>query len=188
MNYKYIESNKLEIKLESTYNNLSILDIGGGGEGFIGQIYGANVISIDPREDELLEVKNDAIKMVMRGEDLSFDDESFDVVTLFYSMMYISEDLKEKVISEAVRVLKVDGYLEIWDVNVPFVTDKEAVFIANLSVQYHDQTCDVGYGISAINHHQSVNSISGIIEKYNLRLLVKDITMEHFRLQYQKII
>lgn len=40
-----------------------ILDIGGGGEGFIGQIMGEEVIAIDPQKEELVEAPNGPIKI-----------------------------------------------------------------------------------------------------------------------------
>ena len=45
--------------------SLRFLDIGGGGEGIIGKLYGANVVAIDTRADELYETSNDALKIEM---------------------------------------------------------------------------------------------------------------------------
>lgn len=62
----------------------SILDIGGGGEAIIGQMYGDRVTAIDNRQEELDEAPNCCTKLLMDAEKLSFFDGSFDNVTFFY--------------------------------------------------------------------------------------------------------
>ena len=49
-----------------------ILDIGGGGEGVIGQLKGNQVIAIDPNKRELEEAANGPLKIVMDAADFSF--------------------------------------------------------------------------------------------------------------------
>ena len=66
----------------------SILDIGGGGEAIIGQMYGDKVTAIDNRQEELDEAPNCCTKLLMDAEKLSFFDGSFDNVTFFYTLMY----------------------------------------------------------------------------------------------------
>ncbi len=84
----------------------SILDIGGGGEAIIGQMYGDKVTAIDNRQEELDEAPNCCTKLLMDAEKLSFFDGSFDNVTFFYTLMYMSEEIQRKAIFEATRVLK----------------------------------------------------------------------------------
>ena len=83
-----------------------ILDIGGGGEGIIGRLYTNHVISIDNRQDELDEVPDFCKKVLMDATDLKFKENSFEVVTFFYSLMYMNKESKKKAIFEAFRVLK----------------------------------------------------------------------------------
>ena len=71
-------------RIEQQYVDISdielagrILDIGGGGEGIIGQLKGEMVISIDPDKAELEEAPCSSIKIVMSAEDLKFVDETF---------------------------------------------------------------------------------------------------------------
>lgn len=92
-----------------------ILDIGGGGEGILGLLHGDRVVAIDPSREELEETDNPSLKIVMDGRNLLFVEESFSVVTLFYTLMYIAREDHGKVFSEAFRVLEAGGELRIWD-------------------------------------------------------------------------
>ena len=51
-----------------------ILDIGGGGEGIIGRLYGPQVIAIDYRQDELDEAPASCEKRLMDATALDFAD------------------------------------------------------------------------------------------------------------------
>ena len=97
------------IDLASVNIDGKVLDIGGGGEGVISQLVGEHVISIDPSIEELKEAPSNSIKIVMNAENLLFLDETFNVVTSFFTLMYISKDKHDKVISEVYRVLKDKG-------------------------------------------------------------------------------
>lgn len=55
----------------------SILDIGGGGEGIIGQIYRDKVIAIDNCRQELDEAPDCCEKMLMEATNLLFEEQSF---------------------------------------------------------------------------------------------------------------
>ncbi|TFF89622.1 MAG: methyltransferase domain-containing protein, partial [Promethearchaeota archaeon] len=64
--------------------NGRILDIGGGGEGVIGQLKGAQVVAIDLRADELMEAADgDYLKVIMDAKQLKFLDDYFDTITAF---------------------------------------------------------------------------------------------------------
>jgi len=105
-----------------------ILDIGGGGEGVIGQLKGNQVISVDPYKEELQNAPSTNLKIVMDGRDLKFIDNSFNTAAIFYTLMYISGDDHPKVFQEVKRVLKHGGRLLIWDVNLPVWKDGSKEF------------------------------------------------------------
>src|SRR5690348_1504129 len=71
-----------------------ILDIGGGGEGIIGQMKPSQVIAIDLVKRELEEAPPGPLKIVMDATDLKFLDRSFDTVTAFFSLMYMRPDIQ----------------------------------------------------------------------------------------------
>lgn len=132
-----------------SFANGSILDIGGGGEGVIGQLKGKDVVAIDFKEEELLEAADGPLKIIMDARDLKFLDESFPTVTAFFALMYIREkDDQIKVFQEVARVLKPGGKFHIWEVNLAEKpeTDKE-FYIVHLRYKTDVDYKETGYGM-----------------------------------------
>lgn len=123
----------------------TILDIGGGGEAVIGQIYGNKVLAIDIIQEELDEAPDCCQKQLMDATNLQFADESFDNVTFFYSLMYMTEDVQRKSIQEAVRVLKCGGNICIWDSDIDSAYPEP--FVVNLDICSGDSAIHTSYGI-----------------------------------------
>ena len=124
-----------------------ILDIGGGGEGVIGQLKGKQVVAIDTKKDELLEAAEGPLKLVMDATRLKFLDSSFNLATVFYSLMYMTAHDHERVFSEVFRVLKKGGALKIWDVQL---THRKGIdkpgFVVPVEVVLPDKKISTGYG------------------------------------------
>ena len=139
-----------------------ILDIGGGGECVIGQIYGKQVIAIDHSREELDEAPDCCEKRVMDAEKLVFPDQSFDNVTFFYSLMYMTGDMQKKAIREALRVLRPGGRMLIWDSDIysaypePYIVDLD---IVSERVNIHTT-----YGVVK-NETQDQKTILGYLEE-----------------------
>ena len=136
------------VELEPVHKkSLRFLDIGGGGEGIIAKLYGSNVVAIDKRADELYETSNDALKIEMDASQMGFVDNSFDVVTIFFTLLYMPADVKQAVLSESLRVLKDGGVLEIWDAFIPkYEQGEKDVFIADVEIVLPDETIHTQYG------------------------------------------
>lgn len=106
-----------------------ILDLGGGGEGVIGLIYGGQVTAIDNRQEELDEAPKGPVKLVMDAAALAFADGSFQTVTAFFSLMYMDRTTQGRAVREAARVLRPGGQLHLWDAVIasawptPFLID-----------------------------------------------------------------
>jgi len=163
---RIIESSKHRIALEREHIGKLILDIGGGGEGIIGKLYGRNVVAIDPRLDELEETENDSIKIVMDGCDLKFTRGLFDAATSFFTLMYMSTQDKVRAVFEIRRVLKPGGVFEIWDTVVPALDGGEKdVFILHLDVELPSETISTGYGVGMNNEGQSIDGIVEILKE-----------------------
>ncbi len=133
-----------QVKLEGR-----ILDIGGGGEGVIGQIKKEQVIAIDKKKNELEEAPNSGdLKIIMDAKDLKFLDNTFDTVTAFFSMMYIPFSDHNVIFQEICRVLKKDGEFLLWDVSIPNRTKKSKdIYGVNLNVKIPEKIIETGYGV-----------------------------------------
>ena len=124
-----------------------ILDIGGGGEGIIGQLKGNQVIAIDPNKRELEEAANGPLKIVMDAADLKFLDNSFETVTAFFTLLYIKSKTLDKIFNEAFRVLTPGGKFLIWDADIPTRPDTEKDVVAlMLTIKLPDKEIHTGYG------------------------------------------
>jgi SAM-dependent methyltransferase len=142
---------KQRIRIHDFYSGDGwILDIGGGGEGIIGLVKGRQVVSIDLSKTELEETSNEALKVVMDVTDLKFLDSTFDVVTVFFSFMYMEDEMLERALLEIFRVLKVSGELLMWD---PIVAGSDSpehkIFVSRLEIELPDgRVVGAGYGHS----------------------------------------
>ena len=152
--YYAIEKQKITMKPIETEG--LILDIGGGGEGIIGRLNGKQVVAIDKRLDELQETKNDSVKIVMDATDLKFLPSSFDVVTSFFSLMYIKNEDHQKVFKEIHKVLRSNGKFHVWDVGIPKKHADKNVFVMPLEVILPGGKVNTGYGVGWENKEQDL--------------------------------
>ncbi len=171
----------MKIQLQKELDGL-ILDIGGGGEGVISQLYPGQVIAIDNRHDELEEAPSQAVKIVMDARELSFTNSCLDNVTAFYSFMYISKEDHSKVLSEIKRVLKSNGQLHIWDTEI-----KEAdPFLADLDICIQDYSIHTTYGIYKDDASQDAEYYKQIISDLGLTFIKETNQSGHFYQCWQK--
>jgi len=122
-----------------------ILDIGAGGEGVIGQIYPES-IGIDPDRRELEESPAKQMKIVMDGRGLGFMDETFDTVTIFFTMMYVKSEDHLKIFQEAYRVLKSGGELQLWYLKMDEPEEETYGLILPLEIELPSGMIQTGYG------------------------------------------
>lgn len=162
----------------------SILDIGGGGEGIIGRLYKSAVTAVDNMQEELDEAPSCCKKLLMDAAALDFADESFDNVTFFYSLMYMSTDVKAKAIEEACRVLKTGGRLTIWDVE--FESAYPDAFSVELDISLLDENIRTEYGIIGTGVAQSSELIMKICRECTLNPLEHEENGGHFHIVLKK--
>ncbi|MFW6025842.1 MAG: class I SAM-dependent methyltransferase [Candidatus Woesearchaeota archaeon] len=143
-------------------NNLTvqgkILDIGGGGEGIIGQVLGDKIVSIDKLKEELEEAPEGPLKIVMDAKELKFISESFNSVTSFFTMMYIKNKYHKKVFKEIYRVLKPDGRFKLWDIKIPkYKGGKKDIFLVPLEINIGSKIITTTYGVLWSERKQNIN-------------------------------
>ena len=113
----------------------SIIDLGGGGEGIVGQIMGRAVTAVDIREDELLEAPEGPFKVVADARALPFEADAFYCATAFYFLMYLKPEDFKAVFDEAFRVLKTSGRFVIWDATIPESNNsKKRLFVVPIRI------------------------------------------------------
>lgn len=139
---------KQQIKLDKIKYKGRLLDIGGGGEGIIGQLMGKEIIAIDVDSEELSGAVDGPLKILMDARRLKFLDNQFSVVTSFFTLLYISKDDVSNVFKEIYRVLEPGGEFLIWDVMIPVFPDRgKDVFVVPLEVEFEDTIIETGYGV-----------------------------------------
>jgi ubiquinone/menaquinone biosynthesis C-methylase UbiE len=137
-----------------------ILDLGGGGEGVIGQLRGRQVVAVDIRKQELEDCASGPIKVVADAKELPFLDETFDAVTAFFFLMYVPISDRASVLTEAFRVLSPGGKFYIWDVKIPSRGERtQDVFVVPVEAKLRDRTIKTGYGVGWDDREMSVDSI-----------------------------
>ncbi len=146
----------------------SILDIGGGGEAVIGQVYGDKVTAVDNRQEELDEAPNCCTKLLMDAEELLFVDDSFDNVTFFYTLMYMTKETQKKAICEAARVLKVGGTMCIWDCTIQSAYPDP--FVIDMDIQLAEKKIHTSYGIVKLDT-QSSDSVTQFLKNAGLDIV-----------------
>lgn len=179
---------QLEISLDGYALAGPVLDIGGGGEGVIGQLLGRDVIAIDRRMDELLETPDGHHKVMMDARRLGFAGQRFPTLTAFFSLMYITKyEDQLAVFTEAQRVLQQGGSFHLWDVTLPEEPlEGLDYFVVNLRYGVRGKLQGTGYGVGWPGEKRDATHYIALAEQVGLTC-VRSETLEHcFYLQFQK--
>ena len=161
-----------------------ILDLGGGGEGVIGRIYGRAVTAIDIRPDELEDAPGDFERICMDARQLEFPDGCFDSVTAFYFLMYLFPGDRGAVFSEAARVLKSGGRMYVWDAAYgPAFPEPHLV---ELNIDAAGERISTTYGVLGEGMGLSRDGVLRCASEAGLELADERLAGEHFYLVFRK--
>ncbi len=145
-------------------------------------MYGGQVTAIDTRQEELNEASDGFEKLVMDARQLTFDDETFDHVTSFFTMMYISTSDHEHVLREAYRVLNPGGCLHIWDTAI----ETAQPFVVQLDIDADGAPIHTGYGIYDEDAAQDARWFEELCEKAGVGHVTVEQTGSLFTLRAEK--
>jgi len=140
-----------------------ILDLGGGGEGVIGFLYGSQVVAVDISKEELDETPAGPLKIVADARDLPFEDQSFDRATAFYFFMYLCALDLTAVFRETFRVLRSGAAFDIWDSTIPPIRGSERqLFVVPVKVALPQATIQTAYGVRWKDRVLSADDLTAI--------------------------
>lgn len=182
-------TNPQKIDLRNIELNGRILDIGGGGEGVVGQLRGSNVVAIDLRKSELEESfeagDKESLKIIMDAKDLKFLDNTFDTVTAFFSLMYVAKSDHEQILKEIYRVLRDNGEFILWDLIIPKKTKNKKIFAIPIKIQIKDKEIVTGYG-TRWNKEQNLEFFIDLARKVGFKISEQKLEEEYFFLRLKK--
>lgn len=148
-----------------------ILDLGGGGEGVIGQLRGRQVVAVDLRKEELDQAPDGPIKVLADARNLPFPDDAFDAATAFFFLLYVRDVDRAAVLGEAYRVLAPGGRLHVWDVVVPTPrTTSARLFVVPVRAQLPGRTIRTAYGVPWHNRAMSAASIAELARRVGFQI------------------
>ena len=139
-----------------------VVDIGAGGEGVIAKTCGRDTVCLDVSKREIDEARSRgavAHWVLCDACSMPFRNDSFNVATFFFSLMYIKTiEKKRVVIVEAKRVLKSNGLLYVWDAIIGEKPDLHVVFVeANLP---DGEKIFTGYGVRGNGKEQTLELVN----------------------------
>jgi ubiquinone/menaquinone biosynthesis C-methylase UbiE len=185
---QHIETPLQKINLERLNSNGLILDIGGGGEGLVSRIEGDRVCALDIRLSEIREAQihgHSSNWFVADGTDLCFKDDVFDVVTLWFSLGYMSDwNTKRAVLEAAFQVLKKNGRLSVMASRIP-ESGASLIFWAVFTLP--DGTLSkTGYGVRG-GQNQTLHRIMDLVTDIGFTQNKHEDHGEWFKIESRKL-
>ena len=177
-----------EISLEHIQTKGLILDIGGGGEGLVSRIMGAKVCALDIRLSEIREAQihgPPANWFVGDGQALCFQTSTFEVITLWFSLGYMSDwTIKERVLKEAHRVLQKNGKISILASNIPESCER-LIFWGHFTLP-DGTVSQTGYGVGG-KQGQTLERLVKLLENTGFKIQSQEDNDAWFKIQATKM-
>lgn len=163
-----------------------IVDIGGGGEGVIGQLKPKQTIAVDLIKRELEQSPPGPLKIVMDARELKFLDNAIPTLTAFYCLMYVAEADHVKVFSEAYRVLAPGGRLLIWEAMTPRKEGEKKWALFPLTVNLPGKQIKTGYGVPLGDHPHDLAYFFRLGTSVGFQSVASREQGQHFYLEMRK--
>jgi ubiquinone/menaquinone biosynthesis C-methylase UbiE len=166
-----------------------VLDVGGGGEGTMAKACGREIVCVDISKTEIGEARSRgavANWVLCDACHMPFRNDTFDVATFFFSLMYIKTlERKRAVMVETKRVLKSDGLVYLWDAIIREKPDLSVIFVeANLP---NGEKIYTGYGVKGkAEKEQTLELISKLALETGFRVTKELCENAAFHLELQK--
>lgn len=177
-----------KIALKQIQTEGLILDVGGGGEGLVSRIGGTKVCAVDIRMSEIREAQIHGPPsnwFVGDGQVLCFQENVFDVVTLWFSLGYMSDwSIKQRVLEEAHRVLGKSGRLSILAIRIQESCER-LTFWGHFTFP-DGMTSQVGYGVRG-GQEQTLGPITELLSDIGFKIRSHEDNNEWFEIQAIKI-
>jgi ubiquinone/menaquinone biosynthesis C-methylase UbiE len=183
-----IETTLQKISLKSLGTDGPILDIGGGGEGLVSRIEESRVCALDIRMSEIREAQihgPPAHWFVGDGQALCFQEEVFDVVTLWFSLGYMNDwSIKQGVLEEAHRVLSNGGRLSILASSITESCER-LIFWGHFTLP-DGTVSQTGYGVRG-GQDQTLERIVDLLKDIGFKIQSQEDNDAWFKIQAIKI-
>lgn len=143
-----------------------VLDVGGGGEGLVSRIATERVCAVDIKFSEVLEARiydPSSNWFVSDAQHLPFRNDLFDLVTFWFSLMFMrDDDTKRRALREAFRVLRHGGLLHIMASNIS--GDIDPFFFRAIFTLPDGTLSKIGYGVRG-GQEQTVTKMSMFVDE-----------------------
>ena len=164
-----------------------VLDIGGGGEGVIGQLKPRQVVAIDVNERELRGAPEGPLKIVMDATDLKFLDSTFQTATCFFTFMYMKPGDQDRAAKEVFRVLRPGARFLVWDVLLPARFDPaKDIAVFPMRVRLPSREVETGYGTFFPEHPHDLGYFVALSRRAGFDILTQRESGRTFFLELRK--
>lgn len=167
------------IMLEKTKWNLNgfkpdnkLLDIGGCGEYIIMNNTECDMIIIDNDPDKY--INNKRVKTYnMDAQSMKFEEESFQHISLFYTLLYMDNNEIKQTLLECNRVLKKAGHIYCWDIMNENVT--ESLVLAPIRIIGGNSDEECCFASNAVREVRNVEFYKQLITSSGLKIFQMEL-------------
>ncbi|OEF96506.1 class I SAM-dependent methyltransferase [Desulfuribacillus alkaliarsenatis] len=185
---------EVDLRDFSVADSSDVLDVGAGGEAVIFRSIRKDIFGLEAAEEEIDATKEKGIEDAVGAKihwiqgdarEMPLDDESFDVVTSFFTCMYLREqESKQQFFNECFRVLRSGGEVHLWDFSIK--TDKQ-VFVGKLKIFLPDnEVVNASYGLGGESKEQTLEAIIDYATKAGFVCEKQELKCPSFYIKFKK--